>query len=284
MKAVIYGSRRQQDYASQIRRLVLELVMDGMDVFMHEKLYDFLVSDAGMTLPGVHRVFACRDDADLAVSIGGDGTLLRTVAWLGNRDIPLLGINTGHLGYLTAMTLDEALAGTGRIAALDFRRESLSMLAVTAEGLNGSPMALNEVVVAKEDSSSMITANVRINGSEPTEYRADGLIISTPTGSTAYNLSVGGPIVQPDAPVWVLSPIAAHTLTLRPIVVSDDAEISVEVNGRGSKFRVVVDGRATSMPMGSRITVKRAQHRVEVLLPHDRDFMNIIGTKLLFNG
>lgn len=284
MKVVIYGNRRQHPNGEQVRNLVLGLVMSGAHVCMHDKLYDHLTVDLGVRLPGVERVFECPSATGLAVSIGGDGTLLRTVAWLGSRDIPVLGVNTGHLGYLTALTLAEAVDRIDDIVAVNFRRESLSMLRVEAPGIAGSSLALNEVVVAKEDSASMISAEARLNGSLLADYRADGLIVATPTGSTAYNLSVGGPIVEPTAPVWVLSPIAAHSLTLRPLVVGDSAEIEITVNGRGSRFRLVLDGRASSLPMGSAVRIRKADHRVALLYPTDRDFARIIGTKLLFNG
>lgn len=284
MKIAIYGSRRQHDNGDILRRLVLGFVMSGATVSMHEKLYDHLTGELSLSLPGVARVFSCPDDADIAVSIGGDGTFLRTVAWVECRHIPILGVNTGHLGYLTALTLDEALESVDSILAIDFRREQHTMLHVECDRLAGWTMALNEAVIAKEDSASMISATVHINGHFLADYKADGLIISTPTGSTAYNLSVGGPIVQPSAPVWVVSPIAAHSLTLRPLVVGDDAEVVVTVGGRGSRFRLVLDGRSASLPMGTTLTIRRAAQQVTILQRRDRDFAKIIGTKLMFNG
>lgn len=283
IKIAIYGSRRQHSNGEEVRRLVLNLTICGAEVFMQEKLYDHLVGELGLSLPGVARVYGCPDKADLALSIGGDGTFLRTVAWVECRHIPILGINTGHLGYLTAMTLDEALDNVDAILAIDFRREQHTMLHVEGEHITGWTMALNEVVISKEDSSSMISATVHINGHFLADYKADGLIISTPTGSTAYNLSVGGPIVQPSAPVWVVSPIAAHSLTLRPLVVGDDSCVDLKVEGRGARFRLVLDGRATSLPMGATLTIRRASQKVSILQCHDRDFAKIIGTKLMFN-
>lgn len=283
MKIVIYGSRRQEPNIDNIKRLIHSLVIDGVDVLMHEKLYDHLFSTLALTLSGVRRCFECPDDADLAISLGGDGTFLRTVAWIGRRVIPVLGINTGNLGYLTALTLGDAVNNVDKIERLDFRRESLSLLEVSFPGKTSPLMALNEIVVAKEDSASMISAMVDINGVRLAEYKADGVIVSTPTGSTAYNLSVGGPIVEPDAPVWVISPIAAHSLTLRPLVVADSSRLHVLVTGRGSCFRLVIDGKAVSLPMGSEVSVCRADHRVVVLQPHERNFAAIIGAKLHFN-
>ena len=284
MEIVIYGSRRQHDFGAQIRQLVLSLIMDGADVVMHEKLYDHLTTVLDLTLPGVRRVKECPAGANLAISVGGDGTLLRTVLWIGTLNMPVLGINTGHLGYLTALTLDEALAHTEMIVNCEFRKEKHSMLRVSAPGVLPSGMALNEIVVSKEESASMITARTLLNGNLLAEYKADGLIVSTPTGSTAYNLSVGGPIVEPEAPVWIVTPIAAHSLTLRPLVVSDDSHIEITVDGRGSKFRLAVDGRSVSLPMGTAVQIDKSEHCVEILRRKDRTFTDIIGTKLLFNS
>lgn len=282
-KIAIYGSRRQQPHGEQLRRLIINLTLSEIGIAIHEKLYDHLTRELGLTLPGVKKVSTCPADVDLAISIGGDGTFLRTVAWLENVEVPLLGINTGHLGYLTAITLDEALSEPEKIINLDFRVEKLSMLKVEAPGLKNNH-ALNEVVVAKEDSASMITTTAKMNGGLLANYKADGLIVATPTGSTAYNLSVGGPIVEPSAPVWVISPIAAHSLTLRPLIVDDNSILELTVSGRGHRFRLVLDGRATSLPMGTSILINRSEHRVTVLQCHDRSFAKIIGEKLMFNG
>lgn len=284
MKIAIYGSRRQHTCQQDIRSLLRNLVLGGAEVLLADKLYDHLSVELGMSMPGISRVREFPAGTNLAISIGGDGTFLRTVAWVENREIPVLGINTGHLGYLAALSLPEAVESVDRILSLDFRTEYHTLLHVEADGLKGWPMALNEVVVAKEDSSSMITTRVDINGHYFADYKADGLIVSTPTGSTAYNLSVGGPIVEPSAPVWVLSPIAAHSLTVRPLVVADTSEIILRSDGRGHRFRLVLDGRSTSLELGSAIRLCRAMHRVAILQRHDRDFARTISTKLMFNG
>ena len=283
-KIAVYGSRRQQQNAADLRRLLLAFVMEGVHVAVHDKLYDYLNCDAGLSLAGCERVFSCPDDASIVVSIGGDGTLLRAVAWTETKSIPVLGINTGHLGYLTAISLNEAIENVDEILHCDFRSEQHTLLQVDAPGLIGTNMALNEVVVAKEDSSSMISVITEVDGKYLADYKADGLIVSTPTGSTAYNLSVGGPIVETTAPVWILTPIAAHSLTLRPLVIGDNSAIKLTVNGRGSRFRLVLDGRATSMPMGSVINIRRAPRKAEILQKKNRDFAKIIGEKLGFNG
>lgn len=283
MKIAIYGSRRQEANTTLLRRLFNGLVVSDVYLAMSSKLYDHLSSDLGMTMSGVERVYVCPDDADMAVSIGGDGTFLRTVAWVGDSDIPVLGINTGHLGYLSALTLPEAVESVDSIIAKTFRTEYRTLLTVVEPDITGWPAALNEVVIAKEDTSSMISASVSVNGHFLADYRADGVIVSTPTGSTAYNLSVGGPVVQPTAPVFVVSPVAAHSLSLRPLVLGDDSEITINVEGRGRTFRLTLDGRAYSLPLGTTIRLRRAVHRVAVLQLPERDFTSVLNSKLMFS-
>lgn len=284
MKIAIYGSRRHHELRQQTQSFLRNLSLAGAELCVDHKLYHHLSTELGITMTGIAEADKCPADADLAISLGGDGTFLRTVAWIGTLDIPVLGINTGHLGYLTALTLPEAITEVDRIMSLDFRIDRHTLLQVSADGLTGQCLALNEVVVSKEDSASMITASVNIDGHYLGDYKADGLIVATPTGSTAYNLSVGGPIVQPSAPVMVLSPIAAHSLTLRPLVVDDSAHISIAVHGRGHRFRLVLDEHYTSMPMDTEVQIYRAPHRVAIMQLPDRDFTQVLNSKLQFNS
>lgn len=285
-KIAVYGSRRQHGNVDEIRHLILGLVLDGAQLCMHEKLYDHLCGELSIDLNGVRKVYECPADADMALSIGGDGTYLRTVGWINGASMPVLGINAGHLGFLTAISLHEAcdMLNLNEDLYDTFRVEPLTMLQPRADGLAHCPAALNEVVIAKEDSASIITARVNLNGTLLADYKADGLIISTPTGSTAYNLSVGGPIVEPSAPVWVISPIAAHSLTLRPLVINNDTEVAVKVEGRGRSFRMVIDGKSFSLPMGSEVVIGKAAATVNMLQLKDRPFTKIICSKLSFNG
>lgn len=252
---------------------------------MHPKLYEHLSGELGMSLPGVIVADPYRSpaEADLALSIGGDGTFLRTAAWVAETGTPILGINTGNLGYLSALGIDEAVAHTDFILEGDYIVEPRTLLHVQADGLRGWPYALNEAVVAKEDSASMITASATVGGRALTDYRADGLIVSTPTGSTAYNLSAGGPIVQPSAPCWVITPICAHSLGMRPLVISDDMEISLKVTGRCKAFRLSLDGRSVALPQGTTVTMRRAGFRTNIVQLRCNEFPAVLRSKLMFN-
>ena len=165
--------------------------------------------------------------ADFCFSIGGDGTFLRTARRVGEKEIPILGFNTGHLGFLAEHSITEAPAMVERLLAGDYTVESRSLLegkgigGKVKAGVSGWGFALNEIAILRQDTASMITVNTLLDGMPVASYQGDGLVVSTPTGSTAYNLSVGGPRGPPTAPCWVLSPIAPHSLTMRPLVVAD---------------------------------------------------------------
>lgn len=285
MLIAIYGSRRQTPHAPQLQTLLHALAVGGAGIAMHPKLYEHLSGELGMSLPGVTVADPYRSpaEADLALSIGGDGTFLRTAAWVAETGTPILGINTGNLGYLSALGIDEAVAHTDFILEGDYIVEPRTLLHVQADGLHGWPYALNEAVVAKEDSASMITASATVGGRALTDYRADGLIVSTPTGSTAYNLSAGGPIVQPSAPCWVITPICAHSLGMRPLVISDDMEISLKVTGRCKAFRLSLDGRSVALPQGTTVTMRRAGFRTNIVQLRCNEFPAVLRSKLMFN-
>lgn len=285
MLIAIYGSRRQTPHAPQLQTLLHALAVGGAGIAMHPKLYEHLSGELGMSLPGVIVADPYRSpaEADLALSIGGDGTFLRTAAWVAETGTPILGINTGNLGYLSALGIDEAVAHTDFILEGDYIVEPRTLLHVQADGLHGWPYALNEAVVAKEDSASMITASATVGGRALTDYRADGLIVSTPTGSTAYNLSAGGPIVQPSAPCWVITPICAHSLGMRPLVISDDMEISLTVTGRCKAFRLSLDGRSVALPQGTTVTMRRAGFRTNIVQLRCNEFPAVLRSKLMFN-
>lgn len=287
LKIAIYGSRRQAPYKEKIRALLRRLALSDVCILMDRKLYRHLADDLGMSLPGVceaPEVYADMDGVDMVLSIGGDGTFLRTAAWVGRTGTPVLGINTGHLGYLAPLSIDDAPEYVDYIIAGDYNVEPRSLIAVEGIKTHGWPYALNEVVLSKDDSASMVSAVAKIDGIDLATYKADGLIIATPTGSTAYNLSAGGPIVQPSAPVVVLTPIAAHSLGMRPLVVNGDSCLTVRVEGRGHTFRLTLDGRTTVVPMGTELSLRRADFAVNVVQPHGAGFPNVLHDKLMFNA
>lgn len=281
MTIAIYGSRQLQAYAEPLGQFLEMLASAGVEAVMHRKLYDVLIHAMPLRMAAVRKVVSTPDfSADVAVSIGGDGTFLRTAIWVADKQIPILGINAGHLGYLSAADITELPALAPVLLGGEYATESRSLIEVSAPGLATWPYALNEVAVSKEENASMIVARTQINGQPLADYRADGLLISTPTGSTAYNLSVGGPIIQPAAPVWAIAPVAAHSLGMRPLVVSDDSEITVTVDGRAHTCRLSLDGRTASLPIGTRISLRKAPFSIRLVSLPGRTFAQRLRDKL----
>lgn len=280
----IYGSRRQEGVFAQIGRIVEALVRSGASVRMHAKLYDHLHDDGGLELAGVERTAVYTVHADRALSVGGDGTFLRTVRWVGGGGTPVLGVNTGHLGYLAAYRIDECDEVVDALSGDNCVVEERTMLELVspARRFGECNYALNEVAILKTDTSSMLTMDARLDGHELAVYRADGLLIATPTGSTAYNLSVGGPIVAPSARNFVITPVAAHSLTMRPLVIGDDTTIRVTTTCRAENYLISLDGRCAPMRAGSSIVVRRAPFTVSVMHRPDYYFTDTLRNKLLW--
>ena len=230
MRIAIYGNTYQERHIGELVHFFDALCRQNVWVEVEESFYSYLCGVLPSP-PVVNDIIRGSDfNAAIAISIGGDGTFLHTAQWVGDKQIPILGINTGHLGYLAATHMKDADEWIGRLLKGDYDIETRTLIEVEADCHLAEeiwPYALNEVAVLKQDTSSMIEMKARINGTPLAVYLADGLIVSTPTGSTGYNLSVSGPILEPSAPVWAVSPIAAHSLTMRPLGVGDDSVIAI---------------------------------------------------------
>jgi len=225
---------------------------------------------------------------DFALSVGGDGTFLTSAAAIGNKNIPILGVNCGHLGFLAEVQtqnvdeiLQQLVAGEYTIE----RRHLLSLTILDKEGnkrddLVMAPNALNEIAILKQGLTNMLTIETKVNGELLHTYHSDGLIIATPTGSTAYNLSIGGPIVVPQSRGIILTPIAPHSLTVRPIVMPDDWKFDIRVSSRYDAYMVSVDGRSQSLSTDMSLHIERAPYTVKVVQIGDNSFLKSLRTKL----
>ncbi len=283
MKIAIYGSRRQYGAFAEVSAFLKVLAGRGDSVFMHHKLYRHLHDEIPEALGGVVCVEADESvEADLAVSLGGDGTFLRTAQWLAPQQVPVVGVNTGHLGYLTALTIAQLPELPELIAGDYLRIERRSLLRVTSPKLppEVGMYALNEVAISKEESASMINAEVSLGETPLAEYRADGLIVCTSTGSTAYNLSVGGPIVEPTLDVCVISPVAAHSLSMRPLVVGLSQPVRIVPTGRARHIRLALDGRSVLVDAGTPVELSKAPFDVLVMQVADHTFADTLRKKL----
>lgn len=280
----VIGSTSQDAHLAKVGRLMHWLCHSGAELAVEPLFADYL--QARMShLPIPRLVDFSTFHPRLVISLGGDGTFLRAAAWLGHVDTPILGINTGHLGYLTAVSIDDAQPMIEAVLSGDFIVERRALIEVRSPLLvdNGVwPFALNEVAVLKEDTASMIEVKARLDGVDLATYHADGLLVATPTGSTAYNLSVGGPIIEPLAPNWAVTPIAAHTLTQRPLVLGDQSVMTLTTTSRAAGYRVSVDGRSATLPSGSTLTLRRADYTIGVVQPRGHSFAATLSNKLLW--
>lgn len=282
----IAGNTHQADYLHHIRHLLDTLRNRGIRLAVERRFASYLASHGIATAP-CESVDEPPADAGAAISIGGDGTFLRTARWIGRLRTPVLGINTGHLGFLSGYDPAETEMLTQMLVDGDAEVESRMALRVDVDEADRNllprlPYALNEVAILKEETASMISVNVGLSGNYLADYLADGLLISTPTGSTGYNLSAGGPILFPDLDVICLAPIAPHTLTARPVVASGDSVVRARTTSRSPRYRVSLDGVSFLMPEGSAITVTRADFAPRVIRRRDDSFADTLRHKLLW--
>ena len=234
-------------------------------------------------LPGVSIVE--HGEADMALSIGGDGTFLRTAASIGSSGTPILGINAGHLGFLADVSLnglDEALQSILVEQKFAVEHRALLHLDIPDCLQKYQSNALNEVAVLKRDQSSMVSVSVWVDGVFLNQYDADGLVIATPTGSTAYAMSAGGPILEPQSGSWVIVPIAPHSLTTRPLVIRDSAQLDIEVASRNNIFLVSTDGQTVHLTTQSRLHLSKADYQIGVVRQLEHSFFDTLRNKLMW--
>jgi NAD+ kinase len=219
-------------------------------------------------------------------AVGGDGTVLRALNYVRESKIPLIGINTGRLGFLATVQPNEIETCLSDIVSKNYSTEERSVLEIKTNPpqpeLETFSLALNEVSVARENTTSMVTIHTKVNGAYLNVYWADGLVVATPTGSTGYSLSSGGPIIAPESKSLVLTPIAPHNLNARPLVVADDVEIELHVEGRGDSHLVSLDTRLFSIPMNTTIHIKKAVCPIVFIRPNNHNFFDTLRNKLLW--
>ena len=238
MKFAIFGNTYQAKKSSHAENLFRLLGQHNAQLCICREFHHFLTTDLHLNIPDAELFDGDDFCADMVISIGGDGTFLKAASRVGKKNIPILGINTGRLGFLADISPEEMEETFDEIYNNHYKVEERSVLQLRCddERLMQSPYALNEIAVLKRDSSSMISIHAAINGAPLTTYQADGLVISTPTGSTAYSLSVGGPVIVPHSKTIAITPVAPHSLNVRPIVICDDWEITLDVESRSQQL------------------------------------------------
>lgn len=221
-------------------------------------------------------------NVEMMFSFGGDGTMLDTVTFVGASNIPLIGINLGRLGFLAAISEDEVDDALNALMQGSYTIEKRSLLHLDANVplFGDSPFGLNEFTIHRKDSSSMIKIHTYLNGEFLNTYWADGLIVATPTGSTGYSLSCGGPVVFPQASNFVITPVAPHNLNVRSIVVPDDGIISFEVEGRSDAFLCTLDSRSEAITSDMQLAIRKENFTISLVRPHEHNFLKTIRQKL----
>ena len=286
MRFALFGNTYQAKKSLHAELLFRLLKQHKAELCICREFYDFLTQDVRLSLPRLELFDDDRFQADMVISLGGDGTFLKAASRVGDKGIPILGINTGRLGFLADISPEEMEDTFNELYDHRYRIEERSVLQLRCNDprLMREPYALNEIAVLKRDSSSMITIRASVGGMPLATYQADGLIVATPTGSTAYSLSVGGPIIAPDSKTIALTPVAPHSLNIRPIVICDDREITLDVESRSHNFLVAIDGRSESCRETTRLTIAKAAHTIKVVKRVNHRFFDTLRNKMMWGA
>lgn len=289
MIIAIFGLNIDPIFSADLAKLFQLLKERQINVYMYKPFYEFIQNHCQLR-PETAGLFSSGkdlpDDVQFLFSIGGDGTFLQSVLTLKNKSIPAVGLNLGRLGFLSDISRDEMNEAIDHILNDQYEIEERSLLQLSEKGqlFGDFNYALNEITVTKLDSSSMIRIHTYLNGDYLATYWADGLIISTPTGSTAYSLSVGGPILTPDSKSIIITPIAPHNLTVRPIVVPDHIPLRLQVEGRGAQFLASLDSRAEAIDFPGELLINKADFHVKTLKLPNHSFFSTLRNKLMWGA
>ncbi len=287
MKVAIYGQTYQDDAVQYVLELIDELQRVDAKIAIEKEFHSLLSTRHNIGPCDTFEESSGLDSSfDMFVSFGGDGTILRATTYVRDLGIPIVGVNTGRLGFLSTFKKEDVRKVVAEFKEGAFTIVERSLVEVSAD--NGIPefgemnFALNEVTVSRKDTTSMITVETYLNDEYLTSYWADGLIISTPTGSTGYSLSCGGPVIVPTAKSLVLTPIAPHNLNARPLVISDDTVIRLKVSGREENHLVSLDSRIASIENGREIQIKKAGFTIKMIEYTSESFLKTLRNKLLW--
>lgn len=284
MRVAIYGKSIKESHLSFIHQLFKELNDNRIDFTIFHPFYEFLNKEFNIKTAFTFQYHNEIKEVDYLFSIGGDGTFLETITLVRDYNIPILGINTGRLGYLSSIATHEISGALSSILKGEYKIDKRTLLSLeTDNSLFGTVnYALNEITVQKKDTSSMITIHAYLNGEFLNSYWADGLIISTPTGSTAYSLSCNGPIVLPDSGNIIITPISPHNLNVRPLVIPDDAFLELKIEGRTENFLTALDSRSVTMPISTELKIKKSKHKVSLIRLGEYNLLNTLRNKLMW--
>lgn len=282
----IFGNSFQPRKSQSLMRVLDFLRSKGASIMFDRTFYDFLTAGQNQELGEVGTFDGDDFNADYVISMGGDGTFLKAAVRVGIKSIPLIGINMGRLGFLADVLPGEVESALQAVLEGNYNIEEHTAIQISTSGgdFDGCHYALNDIAVLKRDIASMIGIHTNIDGSFLVNYQADGLIVSTPTGSTAYSLSNGGPIIVPQTRTLCLTPVAPHSLNIRPIVISDSSTVTLEVESRSHNYLVAVDGRSYTMHEGSTVTISKAPFVTRIVKPNGRRYFSSLRDKMMWGA
>ena len=283
MKVAIFSQFQKKKPLASLEVLLNVLEKKKIEVVIEAAFYKGVSS----SIKSEYNTFSTLDNScDFLVSIGGDGTILRAITVVGDLNIPIVGINTGRLGFLATIQIEDIETAIYRILEKKYSISERSLLTIESSEdnaeINTCNFALNEIAVSRKNTTSMITVETELNGEYLTSYWSDGLIISTPTGSTGYSLSCGGPVITPNTNSLVLTPIAPHNLSARPLVIDDSTVITLKVDGREKKHLVSMDSRIATLSNRTTITIKKAPFTIKMIVLNNETFLDTLRKKLLW--
>jgi NAD+ kinase len=283
MRIAIYGRPSPNNRCEEAKQIFAQLDKLGVEYILHERYYNSLKDH--LKFPSNSTTYSSElsdKSVDYLVSIGGDGTFLESLPYVVKAGIPVLGINTGKLGFLSFVPKGNIEPAITALIEKKFTIQSRTLLNLEAEGsvFGKNNYALNEVCVQRKDTSTMITIHAYINGELLNSYWADGLIIATPTGSTAYSLSCSGPILVPEDSSFIITPIAPHNLNVRPVVIPDSCVITLKVEGRNPTYLVSLDSRSVAIDSSRELTIRKESFGVKLIQLPEYSFTKTLRTKL----
>lgn len=286
LKFAIFGNEYQAKKSTSIEKILDYLVQKGAEIYVENAYYEFLTRSQHIDVKAAGVFEDYNFDVDYVISMGGDGTFLKAASRVGAKGTPIIGVNMGRLGFLADVLPGEVEAALDSLYAGECQIEEHAVIQVEAEGgvLAGNPFALNDIAVLKRDDASMISIRTQVDGEFLVNYQADGLIVTTSTGSTAYNLSNGGPIIIPQSSSLCLTPVAPHSLNIRPVVINDTAEITLDVESRSHNYLVAIDGRSERMTEGTRLVIRKAAHTIKIVKQRNQRYFSTLREKLMWGA
>lgn len=286
LRFALFGNEYQVNKSVAVQTVLDILSRCNAEIFIDKTFYDFICSNG---IGDIHPTgtFSGDDfDVDYVISIGGDGTFLKAASRVGNKQTPIVGVNTGRLGFLASVLPSEVEQMLRDVYAGNYTIADHAAIEISTDGesLQGPPYALNDIAVLKRDNASMISIRTEINGDYLVTYQADGLIVSTPTGSTAYSLSNGGPIMVPQSGNLCLTAVAPHSLNIRPIVISDDTEVRLQVMSRTHNFLVAIDGRSERLAEGTTVIIRKAPFPIRIVKRVGQRYFSTLREKMMWGA